>query len=73
VQVCASTVNEQVPELFVDFKKALIRSGGRYCNILDEVGLPVKVVGLIKYVYMNRLANVCMTFRTENGLQEGEC
>lgn len=66
MQVCTSTVNEHILELFVDFKKALIRSGGRSCNILDEFGLPVKVVGLFKYVYMNRLvnirlANVCLT------------
>ena len=50
MQVCASTVNEHVPELFVDFKKALIRSGGRSCNILDEDGLPVEVVGLIMFI-----------------------
>jgi hypothetical protein len=57
VQVCISTVNEHVLELFVDLKKALIRSGERSCNILDarEFGLPVKVVGLIKYVYVNCL------------------
>jgi len=55
VQVCTSTVNEHVIELFVGFKKALIRSGGRSCNILDEFGLSVKVVGLIKYVYVNHL------------------
>jgi len=55
VQVCTSTVNEHVLELFVVIKKALIRSGGKSYNILDEFGLPVKVVGFIKYVYMNRL------------------
>ena len=55
VQVCTSTVNEHALELFVDFKKASIRSGGWSCNILDEFGLPVKVAVLIKYVCMNRL------------------
>jgi hypothetical protein len=47
VQVCTSTANEHVIELFVDFKKALIRSGGRSCNILDEFDMSVKVVGLM--------------------------
>lgn len=55
MQVCTSTANEHVIELSVDFKKALIRSGGRSCNILDEFGLSAKVVGLIEYVYVNHL------------------
>jgi hypothetical protein len=58
VQVCTSTVNEHVIELFVDFKKAMIRSGGRSCN-LDEFGLSVKVVGLIAYVCVNHLVTSC--------------
>jgi len=40
VQVCTSTVNEHVLELFVDWKKAVIRSGRRSCNFLTSLVCP---------------------------------
>jgi hypothetical protein len=49
--------NEALHQLFTDFKKAYNSVRGEVLyNILIEFGIPMKLVSLIKYVYMTPTA-----------------
>jgi hypothetical protein len=49
--------NEALHQLFTDFKKAYNSLRGEVLyNILIEFGIPMKLVSLIKYVYMTTTA-----------------
>jgi len=71
--------NEAVPQLFIDFKKAYnsVRSGFLY-NILNESGIPMKLVRLIKMCLAEMYSRVCVgknlsdTFPIRNGWKQGD-
>jgi hypothetical protein len=68
--------NEAVHQLFIDFKKAMIQLGGRYCNILIEFEVPMKLVKLIKMCLNETYSNVHIgkhmsdNFPIQNGLKQ---
>jgi hypothetical protein len=71
--------NDTVHQLIIDFKKAYdsVRREVLY-NILNEFGIPRKVIGLIKMCLNETYSRVCIgknlsdKFTVQNGLKQGD-